>query len=538
MSGEFMRKFLLALTLASMLAASAPAQMPKPVMMSEGMKNAEAITAAEMKDYLYFVASDEMAGRNTPSKELDLTAKFIALNLSRWGLKPGGDNGTYFQTIRLKRNKADLSQSSITIGDKTFKGGDDFLLQQTSNGPVSGALVFAGNGWMIKSKNLDTYTGLDVKDKIVVVAGTGGLPPGVTVRDLSGTQGVDWADPYTYAKSKGAKGLIVILANAAGAWDTMRQRMSGNAPYSVDKDAGEAAVPVVIASQAMIDALLNGEKLNATQLAEATGATFSFTNAKTVTVNAKDASEYATTQNVIAILEGSDAKLKNEYVAIGAHYDHVGVGRPVNGDTIYNGADDDGSGTVAVMTLAHAFSLSNPRPKRSIMFAWHAGEEKGLWGSAYLVEHPPVPLANILTQLNIDMIGRTKAVGDTKEANANLTGAGEIYIIGSSLMSTQLGALSETVNNGYQKLKFNYKYDAPDDTERLFYRSDHYNYAKKGIPIIFYFDGVHEDYHQPGDSPDKIDYNKMEQVARTVFLTGWELANMPNRPLVDKKLNR
>ena len=534
-----MRKFLLALALAGTLAASAPAQMPKPVMMSEGMKNAEAITAAEMKDYLYFVASDEMAGRNTPSKELDLTAKFIALNLSRWGLKPGGDNGTYFQTIRLKRSKADLTQSNVTIGDKTFKGGDDFLLQQPSNGTVSGNLVFAGNGWLVKSKSLDAYAGLDVKDKIVVVASTGGLPRGVTVRDFSGAQGVDWADPYTYAKSKGAKGLIVILPNASAAWDTMRQRMSGNnAPYAVDKAAGEPAVPVVMASQAMADALLNGEKFNSTQLADATGATFSFAAPKTVNITAKDASEYATTQNVIGILEGSDVKLKSEYVAIGAHYDHVGTGRPVNGDAIYNGADDDGSGTVAVLTLAHAFSLSNPRPKRSIMFAWHAGEEKGLWGSAYLVEHPPVPLANIVTQLNIDMIGRTKAVGDTKEANANLTGPGEIYIIGSSLMSTQLGALSEKVNNGYQKLKFNYKYDAPDDTERLFYRSDHYNYAKKGIPVIFYFDGVHEDYHQPGDSPDKIDYNKMEQVARTVFLTGWELANMPARPVVDKKLDR
>lgn len=538
-----MRKLLMTLVLAAGLATAAAAQATAPAKMSEGEKNAQAITAAEMKDYLYFVASDEMAGRNTPSKELDLTAKFIALNLSRWGIKPGGDmvngNKSYFQTIRLKRNKADLTQSNVTFGDKTFKGGDEFLVQQSAAAPVSGNLIFGGNGWLVKAKQIDALAGLDVKDKIVVVAGTGGLPAGVTVQDLGGEQGSDWADPYTYAKSKGAKALLVILPSSNPEFfGMMRQRMSGNVPYAMDKAGSAPTVPVVIASQAMADALLAGEKMTAADLTKASGAAFAFTGNKSLTINIKDATEYATTQNVIGILEGSDAQLKDEYVAIGAHYDHVGTGRPVNGDAIYNGADDDGSGTVAVLNIAHAFALSNPRPKRSIMFAWHAGEEKGLWGSEYLVNHPPVPLANIVAQLNIDMIGRTKKAGDTNTANENLTGPGEIYVIGSKLMSTQLGALSEAVNNGYLKLKFNYKYDAPDDTERLFYRSDHYNYAKKGIPIIFYFDGVHEDYHQPGDSPDKIDYEKMEQVARTVFMTGWQLANQTQRPIVDKKLDR
>lgn len=538
-----MRKLLLTLALTAGLATAALAQAAKPVMMAEGQKNAQAITAAELKDYLYFVASDEMAGRNTPSKELDLVAKFIALNLSRWGIKPGGDvvNGTktYFQTFKLKRNKADLSQSSVTLGDKTFKGGDDFVVQQSASASVTAPLVFGGNGWLVKSKQMDALAGLDVKDKIIVVSSTGGLPAGVTGQDLGGTQGQDWADPYTYAKSKGAKGLLVILPNANPEFYGMiRQRMSGNAPYTMDKSGNGPAVPVLIASPAMADALLTGEKMKAAELAQATGATFAFTANKSLTINIKDATEYATTQNVIGILEGSDARLKDEYVAIGAHYDHVGVGRPVNGDAIYNGADDDGSGTVAVLNIARAFATSNPRPKRSIMFVWHAGEEKGLWGSEYLVENPPVPLANIVTQLNIDMIGRTKKAGDTNTANENLTGPGEIYVIGSKLMSTQLGELSEMVNGGFLKLKFNYKYDAPDDTERLFYRSDHYNYAKKGVPIIFYFDGVHEDYHQPGDSPDKIDYEKMEQVTRTIFLTSWQLANQAARPVVDKKLDR
>jgi Zn-dependent M28 family amino/carboxypeptidase len=227
--------------------------------------------------------------------------------------------------------------------------------------------------------------------------------------------------------------------------------------------------------------------------------------------------------------------LKNEYVAVGAHYDHVGVGLPVAGDAIYNGADDDGSGTVSVLALAHAFSQS-PRPRRSILFVWHAGEEKGLWGSRYFSENPTVPLPSIVTQLNIDMIGRSKPAGDTNPRNAELSGPNEIYVIGAKMMSTELGELSDRVNSSYLNLTYNTKYDDPKDPNQFFFRSDHFNYARKGIPIIFYFDGEHEDYHRPGDEVSKIDYQKMERVARTIFMTGWEVANLAARPKVDKQL--
>jgi Zn-dependent M28 family amino/carboxypeptidase len=227
--------------------------------------------------------------------------------------------------------------------------------------------------------------------------------------------------------------------------------------------------------------------------------------------------------------------LKNEYVAIGAHYDHVGIGRAVAGDSIYNGADDDGSGTVAVLAIAEAFARG-PRPKRSILFVWHAGEEHGLWGSRYITEYPVVPLDRIIAQLNIDMIGRSKNEGDTNPARRELSGPHEIYMIGSKLMSTELGALSETVNKSYLNLTFNYKYDDPGDPNRFFFRSDHYNYAQKGIPIIFYFDGLHEDYHRPSDSFEKIDYQKLERVTRTIYATAWELANRAKRPAVNKPL--
>jgi Zn-dependent M28 family amino/carboxypeptidase len=244
----------------------------------------------------------------------------------------------------------------------------------------------------------------------------------------------------------------------------------------------------------------------------------------------------ATTQNVVGVVEGRDKRLRNEYVALGAHYDHVGVGRAVNGDSIYNGADDDGSGTTALLALAEAF-MKGKRPDRSILFVWHAGEEKGLWGSEYFARYPTVPLENIVAQLNIDMIGRSKRPGDTNPKNKMLSGPEEIYVIGSKMMSTQLGELSDAVNASYFGLKFNYHYDQPNDPEQLFYRSDHYNYAKNGVPIIFYFDGVHEDYHQPSDHADKIDYQKMEKITRTIFVTASEIANRPARPVVDRQLS-
>lgn len=353
---------------------------------SNGRKAANNITAAQMKDYLYFIASDEMEGRDTPSRGLDTTAKFIGMNLSRWGFKPAGDNGTFYQTIALKKN----------------------------------------------------------------------TPP---------------ATPPANGQPQ--------------------RRMR---PYSFDLN------------QKYDPATMSG-------------------------------SDYVKTQNVVAIWEGSDPVLKNEYVAIGAHYDHVGVNPNAPGDDkIWNGADDDGSGTTGVLAIAEALAKSPKRPKRSILFVWHMGEEKGLWGSAYFNKYPTVDIKNVVAQLNIDMIGRSRKAGDTNPKNAELTDENSIYVIGSKMMSTMLGDVTAGVNNAYLKMNYDYRFDDPNDKNRFFFRSDHFNYAQNGIPISFWFDGVHEDYHGAGDSPDKIDYQKMEKVTRTIFLTGWELANMKDRPKIDKQL--
>lgn len=228
-------------------------------------------------------------------------------------------------------------------------------------------------------------------------------------------------------------------------------------------------------------------------------------------------------ENVVAFIKGTEKP--DEIVVISAHLDHEGV---KNGE-IYNGADDDGSGTVAILEIAEAFKQAadaGKGPKRSILFLHVTGEEKGLLGSKYYTENPIFPLANTVTNLNIDMIGR---VDDRHKGNPNY-----VYLIGSDKLSTELHNISEAMNKKYTNIDLDYKYNDDNDPNRFYYRSDHYNFAKHNIPIIFYFNGTHADYHRPTDTPDKINYEMLENRARLVFHTAWEVANRENRVVVDK----
>jgi hypothetical protein len=507
-------------------------------------KIAEGITADQLKDYLYFVASDEMEGRDTPSRGLDTTAKFIATLLDRWGFKPAGDDGTYFQKIALHSESVDPSATTLKVGDQAYTMNEDFF-RLAGNTAANGQMVFAGNGWVIKPKNIDPYQGVDVRGKIIVLysegfPGQGGLtrtPNGLTRADLQGLKrGTDYFDPATYARTNGAAGIILIASpQAEGAWSDLKQYFSRGSMYPEKLLEGPAtntqnATPVFYVSSKVGDAILAGESGNKTSAT-------AFAINKNVSMATASKSDTKWTQNVVAIWEGRDPVLKNEMVAIGAHYDHVGMNPLAPGpDKIWNGADDDGSGTVSVLSIAEALSKAPVRPKRSVLFVWHCGEEKGLWGSAYFNKFPTVDIKNVIAQLNIDMIGRSRKTDDTNPKNKELSGENEIYVIGKDMMSSTLGSIVDATNKGYLNLNYDTRYDDPKDPNRFFFRSDHFNYAHNGIPITFWFDGVHEDYHQPGDEPQKIDYNKMEKVARTIFLTLWELTDAKTRPAVDKQL--
>jgi len=513
----------------------------KTVAAPERFGNVEAIQADQLKEWLYVVASDEMEGRDTPSRGLDMTAKFIADHLSQWGVKPGGDDETYFQKFALTSRRVEPELTIASVNGQSFKLGEDFIAEPIQ-GQASGRIVYVGHGYMIRAKGIDAYQGVDVKGKIMLAVE--GYPRGVSFPDIHGkNEGEDYDTPETYARAHGARGVIYIPSQSTLSFWQNRHKFSLN-PSRLRLEGPRqvgANIPVIYASEKMVKAILDGEKLDYETIRKqanhgALGEAFDLGAGKQASFNVNAKVDSPMTQNVVGVIEGVDPILKKEYVAVGAHYDHVGMSQNTEGDKIFNGADDDGSGTVGTLAIAQALAKSPTRPKRSVIFVWHAGEEKGLWGSEFFTENPTVPIEQIVTQLNIDMIGRSKKEGDNNPANKDLTGPNELYVIGSKMMSTDLGILSEEVNKQYLKLAFNYKYDDPTDTERFFYRSDHYNYAKKGVPIIFYFSGVHEDYHGLADTADKIDYRKMEKITRTVFAMMWSLANAPARPKVDKPL--
>jgi len=509
-------------------------------------KIAEGVTAQQMSQYLHFVASDDMQGRNTPSSGLNIVARFIALNLERWGFKPAGDNGTYFQDIGLSTSRVDAAQTSVAIDGQTLAWGTDYLANPVA-GSASGQLVWGGTGFMIKGQP-DPLAGVDAKGKIVVIYSEG-LPRGMTFQQLRALGRDSVEDPVTHAKKAGAVGIITLSSpNAAQAWDRTRRQRENGGNFQVDKlrpaAAGNDNFPVVSLSLKASDALLSGTGSTVASLSKAYPGTDPFpavTLTKSASLKVAAAPIASKTQNVVAIWEGSDPVLKNEMVAIGAHYDHVGNSpdtgcRPVGNDTICNGADDDGSGTVSVLSIAEALAKAPQRPKRSVLFVWHCGEEKGLWGSEYFNKYPTVDVKNVIAQLNIDMIGRSKKAGDDDPKDKDLSGENAIYVIGKDMMSSGLGNMVSGVNAGYLNLNYDTRYDDPKDPNRFFFRSDHFNYALNGIPITFWFDGVHVDYHQPGDEPDKIDYQKMEKVARTILITLWELTGVKDRPKIDKQL--
>lgn len=513
---------------------AASALMAASAVFAQVYQNSAAITPDRLRTHLEFIASDLLQGRDTPSVGLDTACHYVASHLKLMGAKPAGDNGTFFQNVPLTGGAYAAEGSSLTTGGKTMNYGEGFFANGGS-GEASGEIVYVGYGWKIPKLNVDPYAGLDLKGKVLLVQAT--PPPNFGFRERRGELAEGAMSVERMAQASGAAGIIYIGTGAVrGRWDASVQgstRMgrvsmaNGPMPTTPTITVNETALSALVGNRANMEALL------APTLENAKSATLagSQVNFKVVRQGA-----IPTTQNVVAIIEGSDPVLKNEYVAFGAHIDHVGVSN--RGDGIFNGAHDDGSGTVSILEIAHAISTMKVKPKRSMLFVWHTGEEKGLWGSQYFVNNPTVPLNKIVAQLNIDMIGKSKAPGDTNPRNATLTGPNAVYLIGANRLSTELGKLANEVNNKHFKMVFDPTYDAPNDPNNFFGRSDHYNYAQKGIPVLFWFDGVHEDYHGPDDEVDRLDFNKMAKTAQSIYAIGLELGNRKDRPKVDLRLDQ
>jgi len=495
---------------------------------------AATITKEDLKKQLTIIAGPEMEGRETGTEGQRKAAAYIVSQFTAFGLKPAPGTDNYQQYYAIGYDT--VLQSQLMIGAATLVSGKDYVdeISLNNNGTLNGKeIVFAGYG--ISDDKYNDYTGKDVKGKIVVFFG--GEPKTDGHYLISGTKMYStWTYPggltqkLGVAKQEGAIGAIVINA----VLDTITANYARAAKRSstrLIKTAGETLNAFTIAGGSaknilgddffatVLAKVKNNEPLNTTVFGKKLKVKYEYAEQK-ITNNAS---------NVAGYIEGTDKK--DEYVILTGHYDHLGMR---NGQ-IYYGADDDGSGTCAVLEMAEAFAKAKAAgngPRRTILFMTVSGEEKGLWGSEHYSENPLFPLDKTSVDLNTDMIGRI----DTERKTAD--SLNYVYVIGHNKLSTELVGINEAANNKYTGLVLDYKYDDPADPNRIYYRSDHYNFARKGIPILFFYDGMLlADYHKPTDTVDKIYWDIYEKRARMIFNTAWQMANRDEMLKRDIPLN-
>ena len=504
-----------------------------------------AITPGDLMTRVYTFADDSMMGRETGTVYHDKGTNYIASELARIGLKPAGDSGTFFQRlpIFIRTLSAD---AGLSVDGKSYAPWRDFLPRD------NGAVVNAVNGTAIYGgvfgDTLSMVTPAEAAGKVVVFS---------VRRGFQANRGLLI---FRYAAAN-----AIVVATLDSVPQQVRDQMQLPQPGFLPEQA-PPPVAFFYATQALANAMFSAPLTSLPKGAMG----------KTVTGTMNFTSQPAPgSRNVVAILPGSDPVLRNQYVAIGAHSDHIGLSDPVDHDSLYafyhivrpqgaddgnkpatasdwpkirslldslrkvhtarldsidNGADDDGSGSMGLLEVAEAFATATPKPKRSILFVWHVGEEQGLYGSAYFTEHPTVPRDSIVAQINIDMIGRGSAT-DTPGG-----GPGYVQLIGSRRLSTELGDLVEAEGKKTTpKFKFDYTYDANGHPGQYYCRSDHYNYARFGIPVVFMSTGGHAEYHQVTDEPQYLDYDQLARVTQLVFNLANRIANLDHRLVVDKQ---
>jgi len=492
---------------------------------STAAKYAELINIADLQKHLKVLASDEYEGRETGFKGQKMAAEYIQQYFKELGLPPVVNGDSYYQKVPLSRKT--WNEPTITINGEKFEFLKDFFAYPRTCPEINidvNEIAYAGFG--VAENNYSDFKKINVKDKVVLVYK--GEPKDkkgnflLSGNDERSKYSSSWRKKIDIAKQQGAKMLLIVNTDIEGSVDRFGFMINSNA-LELDLPADEPSryIPTIYISEKMAEKIEGAKSLKFLKK-RLKGKSASKLIPLNATIDIKKNSTQVFTENVLGYIEGSD--LKDELVIVTAHYDHIGV----NGDDVFNGADDDGSGTVAVMEMAQAFVEAKKNgngPRRSILIMPVSGEEKGLLGSKYYAANPIFPLENTVANLNIDMVGRVD-VGHENDKNY-------VYIIGSDFLSTELHEINEEANKKYVGLNLDYKYNSKTDPNRFYYRSDHYNFAKNNIPIIFYFNGTHADYHQATDTEEKIEYPVLEKRARLVFHTAWQLANMDKRIEVD-----
>jgi hypothetical protein len=535
--------------------AAAPAE-PTPLPLKHAPQPTSAdISARDLMTRLYIFADDSMMGRETGTRGHLMSTAYIANELTRLGLRPAGDNGSFFQNVPMIR-RAFNAKSTITVEGTTLRGGTDFIASAPSGTVASSYtldVVFNGRA----GDSSGALSPEQTRGKLLLQypaergAGRGGF----------GGRG---------GRGGGAAAVATIEEITPQALQLATHPREGQVTLKTPTGGGQPGILALTVTPAAARALLGTDPASATK----------GQSGKQVTVHLVFDEQSAPARNVVAIIPGSDPSLRGEYVALGAHNDHIGYlttgpqnhdslhayrqaqfainglvrrgeqpsveqqsrlnalhvdfdslrrASPVRLDSIRNGADDDGSGSVTLLEIAEAFAKAPAKPKRSLLFIWHTGEEKGLLGSRWATDHLPVPTDSIVAQLNMDMVGRGAA--------ADIPGGGDTYLqlVGSRRLSTELGDVVEQVNKTEPlPFRFDYQYDANGDLENIYCRSDHYNYARLGIPVVFFTTGLHGDYHQVTDEPQYIDYPHMARIGQLVHDIAQTVGNLDHRPLVDK----
>ena len=475
---------------------------------------AATITPAELKKKLTVIAGADMEGRETATPGQKKAAAYIEAYFKKIGLQPGV--GTGYQ-LQFPVYQDSMESAVLNINGNALSMNKDFTLQASSfaTGNWSAKnIVFASYGLTDTINN--NFDGLDVKDKWVMV--TDGTPA-----DMDNTpEAVSYQNYYanrlkvTGLKSKGVKGILIITKTLPVATTAS---VKGN--MYIDKKAN--AVPVIYITIAAAADIVKQSLDSFTKLKTVVRGVYP----ATLSFNEQKATLNLQSSDVIGILPGTDKK--DEYVFVTGHYDHLGK----QGNVIYYGADDDGSGTTSVLQIATAFSNAKKKgngPRRTMIFMTVSGEEKGLWGSEYYTSHPVFPLAKTDVDLNIDMVGRIDPSYKGDSLNY-------VYTIGEDKLSSDLRPITDSINNKYSNMELDRRFNDPKDPNRFYYRSDHYNFAKNGVPVIFYFNGVHADYHKPTDTVDKINFDLMAKRDKLVFYTAWAIANRENTLKRDIPLN-
>ena len=536
------------------------------------------ITACDLMTRLYIYAADSMRGREAGSPDAIRATAYIEREVRRLGLLPGGDKGTYFQYMPVTAREVSAT-STISTGTKTFHLDHDFVVNGAqADAKVTGDVIFGG----VSGDTTNALTAEQAEGKIVVLlpaagGGRGGFGGG---RGRGGNNPLGRAAAVLTIAPTLSKPRVQYTLNDTVQSEGQRAYLASNPAPNGRGGAGRGGFGAGGAingtlTPAVAAALLGKSADRATKGDKGASATS----------NLHVANVAAPTRNVIGIIPGTDPVLKNQYVVIGAHSDHVGfntnpvehdslkayniVARvegadsrgaapptaeqwtrinalkdslravyPTRPDSISNGADDDGSGSVSILEIAEAFAKGPVKPKRSLLFIWQMGEEKGLWGSQYFTNHPTVPRDSIVADLNLDMVGRgeaTDVTGRDKDNNELVGASNYLQLVGSRRLSTELGDIAEQVNAKEPvPFKFDYSMDANGHPQNIYCRSDHANYARYGIPVIFFTTGGHADYHQVTDEPEYIQYKHMASVDKLVFDIAVRVADLDHRVAVDK----